>query len=81
MSRALCCPYCAAPITKRMCEYCGRDTVIELVSADEAFKMMCDERFISCEHYTLPRNFNKLYYGEIGILNGARIVIEEKPSE
>lgn len=78
MSRALCCPSCGTPITTRRCEYCGRDTGIELVSADEAFKMMCDERFMTCDMYARK---NALYEGEIGKLNGARIVIKENPSE
>ena len=78
MSRAVCCPNCGAPIEKRMCEYCGRDTEVELVSEDEAVKMMEDERFMSIFCYP---SWGNLYEGEIGKMNGARIVIQRGDAE
>ena len=78
MGSAICCQSCGAPIMERICGWCGNDTGIEIVSQEKSFEIREDERFIPCYMYARKK---ALYEGEIGMLNGARIVIKEKPSE
>lgn len=71
----LICPRCGAEITARVCEYCGCDNNIRIVTPVDAALIRADYRFMPAY---MTRREERLP-GEIGELNGERI-IEKEPS-
>lgn len=70
----LICPHCAAPLTGRVCEYCGCETGVEIVSPEECDDMKRDPAFETVLNYCSDMKY--LYPGEEGRFYGARIVVD-----
>jgi len=69
----LICPHCAAPIITRVCEYCGRDTGVQMVSPEE-WRHLCKNS--AWQHIGYYSGYTELYEREVGRMNGVRCVLD-----